>query len=226
MRRRRNGRGGRAGEERNVVAQTLKLGPPLLQQRLHLAFLRFAVSNGVNGDVRQRWNSHVFAALAVDAAAIQQRPHVLLVQPVRFIYILFSELHAQVPAAIHCVHERVRLPPDTAHTAQLHKKTVGGSTQGVACRQRVQRGGTATLETQGGGKMFVDAFHVVGCLCVFGASFGLADTVRHETRAFHAREQGALRRRQRRVASQKQHTQRMLHKQSTTRLFTTSASAL
>ena len=129
MRRRRNGRGGRAGEQRNVVAQTLKLGPPLLQQRLHLAFLRFTVSDGVNGDVRQRWNSHVFAALAVDAAAIQQRPHVLLVQPVRFIYILFSELHAQVPAVIHCVHERVRLPPDTAHTAQLHKKTVGGSTQ-------------------------------------------------------------------------------------------------
>ena len=112
MRRRRNGRGGRAGEQRNVVAQTLKLGPPLLQQRLHLAFLRFAVSNGVNGDVRQRWNSHVFAALAIDAAAIQQRPHVLLVHPVRFIYILFSELDAQVPAAIHCVHERERLPPD------------------------------------------------------------------------------------------------------------------
>jgi hypothetical protein len=45
--------------------------------------------DGVNGDVRQRWNSHVFAALAVDAAAIQQRAHVQLVQPVRFIYTSF-----------------------------------------------------------------------------------------------------------------------------------------
>ena len=71
MRRRRNGRGGRADEERNVVAQTLKLGPPLLQQRLHLAFLHFAVSNGLNGDVRQRWNCQGFAVLTINAAAIQ-----------------------------------------------------------------------------------------------------------------------------------------------------------
>ncbi len=51
----------------------------------------------------------------------------LLVQQVRITDVFIRELHAQVRPAMHCFHEIVRLPSDTAHTAKLYKKIVGCS---------------------------------------------------------------------------------------------------